>query len=119
MPKEKRREFTAKTKREALARAGGKCEMCSRMEGRYEFDHIRPNRRHGTNDLDNCMVLCKRCHQLKTRADMHLITQENRRQRRRERALGADHPPRSKSKWPSRPFPPTKRRLQSRGFRKP
>jgi 5-methylcytosine-specific restriction protein A len=64
-----RREFTAKTKLAAWQRSGGKCEECGRKVGaglKFEYDHTIPCEIDGTNDLDNCRVLCVGCHAIKT-----------------------------------------------------
>jgi 5-methylcytosine-specific restriction protein A len=64
-----RREFAAKTKLAAWQRSGGKCEECGRKVGaglKFEYDHTIPCEIDGTNDLDNCRVLCVGCHAIKT-----------------------------------------------------
>ena len=65
----KRQEFSRKTKAEAFARAGGKCENCGvkiRPGNGPEYDHIIPDAVDGGNDLTNCKVLCVNCHGVKT-----------------------------------------------------
>lgn len=63
-----RSEFSKGTKRDAFARALGRCEECTQsLAGRRaEYDHIIPDYIGGTNDLDNCRVLCPKCHRSKT-----------------------------------------------------
>src|SRR5690242_8399457 len=82
-----RSEFTLKTKREALARAGdgdpfrARCEAVGEVYGlepgqrcnwplskAVEFDHY-PERAAdgGNNDLSNCVAVCPKCHAHKTR----------------------------------------------------
>jgi 5-methylcytosine-specific restriction endonuclease McrA len=64
----KRAEFSKATKLEAFQRANGFCECgCGqKLMTRAEYDHIVPAALGGTNSLDNCMVLDRRCHRLKT-----------------------------------------------------
>jgi 5-methylcytosine-specific restriction protein A len=66
-----RAEFSPKTKLLAFRRAGGCCEKCGNKivgsRGPVQYDHIIPAAIGGSNELDNCQVLCKRpCHDLKT-----------------------------------------------------
>lgn len=68
----KRLEFSAKVKRAALDRAGGRCECgCDRRftnhpKERPHFDHDLPAYLGGTGELDNCKVLRVECHLVKT-----------------------------------------------------
>lgn len=64
-----RSEFSKATKLEAMHRSQGKCEACLQdLAGRTpEYDHILPDYMGGSNDLDNCQVLCPKCHGIKTR----------------------------------------------------
>lgn len=63
-----RREFSGKTMAEAAVRANGQCEHCTRrlMAGDYHYDHIIPDALGGSPTLDNCQVLCRSCHSVKT-----------------------------------------------------
>lgn len=62
-----RREFSKATKLEAWQRSGGNCETCSLpIRGRPEYDHITPCGLGGDNSLENCAVLCRQCHAIKT-----------------------------------------------------
>lgn len=63
-----RHEFSKSTKRDASIRCKGKCEGCGvRLRiGGYHYDHINPDWFSGSNALDNCQVLCLRCHKQKT-----------------------------------------------------
>jgi 5-methylcytosine-specific restriction endonuclease McrA len=61
-----RAEFSKRTKRAALARAGEVCEVCL-IRPVAEFDHLVPASIGGSNDLSNCIASCKKCHALKTR----------------------------------------------------
>lgn len=98
-----RREFPPKVKLAAWERAGGHCEEClARIVARPEYDHVLPDWLGGEPSLENCKVLCSKCHRLKTSTeDVPRIAKTKRTQRK---ALNA---------WPkSRP-------LRSRGFPKP
>lgn len=63
-----RHEFTKATKREAAMRCRGNCEKCGIKlpSGGFHYDHINPDWFSGDNHLDNCQVLCIRCHKEKT-----------------------------------------------------
>ena len=62
-----RLEFSSATKRAAYDRASGRCELCGMpFKGRPEYDHRIPDALGGTNDLANCMVICRPCHAEKT-----------------------------------------------------
>lgn len=99
-----RKEFTASVKLEAWERCGGFCADClTKIIGRPEYDHIIPDALGGEPTLDNCQVLCSKCHRLKTsERDVPRIAKTKRQKRK---ALNA---------WPK-----TKRPLRSRGFQKP
>ena len=66
-----RREFSKAVQREAFIRCNGKCEgeNCGAhlYVGGFHYDHIIPDGNGGTPTLDNCQVLCKPCHGVKTR----------------------------------------------------
>jgi 5-methylcytosine-specific restriction endonuclease McrA len=66
-----RREFPAKVKLAAWDRCqrDGKphCEGCGlRIVGVPEYDHIKPDGLGGEPTLENCAVLCGKCHRIKT-----------------------------------------------------
>lgn len=66
-----RREFPAKIKLAAWQRCqrDGKphCEGCGhRIIGVPEYDHIVPDGLGGEPTLENCSVLCGKCHRIKT-----------------------------------------------------
>lgn len=56
-----REEFTRAVRKDALARADGRCEGCGAplVKGRYTFDHTVPWRLGGPSTLGNCKVLCR------------------------------------------------------------
>ena len=69
--RERRYNFTDDTKREAWARCGGVCEGCGnpiRAGNGPEYHHrYKPATEPGSNELDNCQVLCDRpCHRVIT-----------------------------------------------------
>jgi 5-methylcytosine-specific restriction enzyme A len=64
-----RTEFTKSIKRLALLRCNGRCEECTRPlhhAGDYHYDHIIADAAGGDASVDNCAVLCKSCHLVKT-----------------------------------------------------
>lgn len=90
-----RREFTAKVKVAAYERSGGKCEACKAdlMPGRIHYDHVIPDAMGGSPTIENCAVLCKVCHGLKTtRQDAPQIAKMK---RQRAAHIGAKPP----SRW--------------------
>lgn len=62
-----RAEFTKATKLARFDHAKGHCETCGqRIVGVAEYDHAVPCAVGGDNSFENCRVMCKRCHRLKT-----------------------------------------------------
>lgn len=65
-----RHEFSKKTKAEAFQRCGGFCEGkdcgVKIYASGFHYDHVNPDWFSGSNDLDNCQVLCLKCHKQKT-----------------------------------------------------
>lgn len=99
-----RREFNPKIKLAAWDRCGGNCEKCrAKIAGRRpEYDHILADAMGGEPTLNNCQVLCSKCHRLKTSGeDVPRIAKTKRTKRKTINA------------WP-RPRTP----LRSRGFEK-
>jgi 5-methylcytosine-specific restriction protein A len=97
-----RREFTAKTKLAAWERSGGNCENCGvKIYAGMgpEYDHAIRCELGGTNDLDNCRVLCRNCHGAKTYG--RDIPEAAKGKRLRKSRAGIDKPR-------SRPMPGTK-----------
>lgn len=87
----RRNEFTKETQRRAFDRCRGRCESarvpsladigCNRelRTGDINYDHISADAISGDNSLDNCAVLCKSCHGIKTREhDVPAIAQDKR-----------------------------------------
>ncbi len=62
-----RREFPAKVKVAAFERARGRCETCTALilYG-AQYDHRIADGIGGEPSVENCQVLCKTCHDLKT-----------------------------------------------------
>src|SRR5688572_12161805 len=63
-----RREFPRVVKAAAAARCRGACEGCTARltAGHFHYDHIIPDGIGGEPTLENCQVLCKACHAVKT-----------------------------------------------------
>jgi 5-methylcytosine-specific restriction enzyme A len=69
-----RREFPKPVKREAAARSQGRCEAvwdgvrCDTKlpSGGFHYDHDLPDWMGGEPTLENCRVLCLKCHRQKT-----------------------------------------------------
>jgi len=97
-----RSEFTKSTKLAAWSRCNGFCEECRmKIIGIPEYDHICPDALYGRNDLENCQVLCVKCHKLKTaEQDVPQIAKAD---RLREKSQGVRT--KTKRKWPKRSFP--------------
>jgi hypothetical protein len=88
----KRQEFSSITKRLAWARANGQCEAYLKLfdgglevrctapldVGNFHYDHIDPDWFSKDNELDNCAVICRRCHELKTKKDRRDIAKSKR-----------------------------------------
>jgi 5-methylcytosine-specific restriction protein A len=56
--------------REPWRAAKGRCERCGSRVGKgWHCDHVVPLADGGTNAIDNLRVLCRPCHNEKTRAD--------------------------------------------------
>ncbi len=110
-----RREFSRKTREDALRRAGGQCEAeipggercpCALVPGRYIFDHKLPDFMGGAPTLENCQVICVDCDRAKYRTDRTLIDKTR---RISDRHLGI----RTRS---SRPMPGSRASGLKRGF---
>ncbi|KKX25338.1 HNH endonuclease signature motif containing protein [Rhizobium sp. LC145] len=97
-----RREFSRKTKQEALKRSGYRCEASGPRYGFSEgqrcncdlslgvqFDHNVPDQLGGDNSLENCMAVCIQCHRHKTRNDVRQIRKSD---RQRDKARGVVRP---------------------------
>ena len=98
----RRTEFTRKTKQEALARSGHRCEAAGTRYGFEEgqrcncslslgvqFDHDVPDQLGGDNSLENCRAICVQCHKHKTRNDVRQIRKSD---RQRDKASGVLRP---------------------------
>ena len=85
-----RREFSAKTRKFAIAAATDKdgviwCAVCELpIRGGAECDHIVPDAfacdllGYEINDIRNCQVLCMKCHRAKTKQDVKAISKADR-----------------------------------------
>lgn len=97
-------EFSKKTRAEAFARCGGKCESCGMKlkAGEGEYDHTIPFWVSRDSSLDNCQVLCVPCHRgvgAKTADDQRTISKIKRVKAKHEGT-----------------FPASKAKIRSRGF---
>lgn len=80
-----RQEFSAKVKAAAALRADGHCESCTRklLAGDFHYDHEIPDGLGGEPTLENCKVLCRSCHSVKTtREDVPRIAKAKRNYRK-------------------------------------
>ena len=81
-------EFSAATRKAAMARAGDRCEQCQ-ATGRLDVDHVIAIADGGLGTIDNAQVLCRTCHVAKTTRALR----ERELQQRRDEALAA------KARW--------------------
>ena len=100
---EMRTEFSKKVKLAAYMRClvNGKphCELCDLpILGIPEFDHVKPDGLGGEATLQNCMVLCGKCHRRKTHEEDRPIMAKADRQFKAKAGI------KRKWKWPSRKF---------------
>jgi 5-methylcytosine-specific restriction endonuclease McrA len=56
-----------------------------KIAGVPEYDHICPDGLNGSTDLENCQVLCRKCHRRKSDNDVKMISKAR---RLREKAAG-------------------------------
>ncbi|MCP1557813.1 UNVERIFIED_ORG: 5-methylcytosine-specific restriction protein A [Methylobacterium sp. SuP10 SLI 274] len=102
-----RREFSKKTQRQALKRADGKCEGagcgCTLTVGKFQYDHIIPDRMGGEPILSNCQVLCDPCHKAKTAVDLGDLAKAQRREDAHQGIRTAPHRPIRSAPMPKRP----------------
>lgn len=84
-----RAEFTRSVRVAAFTRSNGQCESCTAklFPGNIEYDHDVPDTFGGEATLENCRVLCRACHRVKTsKLDQPRIAKSN---RQRDKASGA------------------------------
>ena len=62
------RTFSKSVRLQAWQRSQGKCECCSAKlyPSAFEYDHVLPHGLGGKSTLENCEVLCRACHSVKT-----------------------------------------------------
>ena len=95
---EDRREFTAKIKVAAFARAKKRCERCGAIlvSGKLRYNHRIPDALGGEPTLENCEVLCLGCDSEQTyKTDIPKIA-KTRRIRKRE---AGERKPRKITAW--------------------
>ena len=78
----KKLEFSAKTKRLVDKRDGRTCRVCGSEENLI-YDHILNIARGGDNCPENCQILCKRHHDLKTRREIQAGIDKHQRGKRK------------------------------------
>jgi 5-methylcytosine-specific restriction enzyme A len=86
-----RKEFSRSVRVAAWKRADGCCQECTRRlyPGDARFDHIIPAGLGGDATLDQCRVLCRWCHDVKTfGSDVPAIARAKRREA--SHVLGAE-----------------------------
>ena len=76
-----RREFSQRTKLSEWEAAGGKCRKCGhkiKVGERRVFDHACPDGLGGSNEGENCQLLCSSCNKAKTASDVSQIRKADR-----------------------------------------
>lgn len=101
-----RQEFSEKTKRQAFARANGKCECgCGRDLYKPEYHHIIPAFLEGadSNSLENCQCINAGCHKRETKRQRPEINRTRRLEKKRLGLLpkrrGFPKPPANYDPW--------------------
>ena len=104
-----RREFPPSVRVAAFERCGGKCDHCTAkiIGGQAHYDHRVPDALGGEPALENCQVLCRTCHGLKTaKEDIPRIAKSKRVKARhinaREKRSSFRKPPPGYSYWTRR-----------------
>lgn len=92
-----RSEFGSKVRNAAWKRCGGKCEGddcgVKLMVGKFDYDHDVPDGLGGKATLENCKVLCRKCHNEKTHKHDNPIMKKADRQRKKHLGIKrAKHP---------------------------
>lgn len=79
-----RQEFSAKVKLARWQHSQGHCESCTRklFTGDINYDHHNPDGLTGEPTFENCRVLCRSCHLIKTKGDVKHIAKAKRRERK-------------------------------------
>lgn len=78
------------------------CEKCFAIAKRFQIDHIDPDGLTGKPVIENAMLICEPCYQIKNPLDTSIIAKAKRRE---AKDIGAKMP---KPKIPNRGFPPGK-----------
>lgn len=95
-----RQEFPTKVKVAAFQRSNGACENCTAklFPGNIRYDHAIADGLGGQPTVENCAVLCRTCHDVKTaKHDAPAISRAKRRERN---SIGAKDPsPRGFKAW--------------------
>jgi 5-methylcytosine-specific restriction endonuclease McrA len=99
-----RKEFSKATKAAAFERENGICQGChTAITTGAEYDHALEDYVGGDNNLENCVVLCGRCHKRKTAKNRPAIDKTRRiaenRMGLRSKARGFSKPPPGFNVW--------------------
>jgi 5-methylcytosine-specific restriction enzyme A len=75
-----RHEFSKRTKLIAWNRSQGRCEACGvkLFTGRIEYHHDKECTFGGSAELENCIVLCRSCHEIITGKRAAVIAKSSR-----------------------------------------
>lgn len=107
-----RKGFTPKQRQAVREMQSGVCGGCeASLEGVWHIDHVIQIWMGGKHEIGNWMGLCVPCHKFKTARD---AAQRAHVKRLIENDTAAQAP----SRFQSRPFPKSTRKLESRGFDK-
>ena len=107
-----RKGFTPKQRQAVHQMQNGVCGGCeASLEGVWHIDHVIQIWMGGKHEVGNWMGLCIPCHKFKTARD---AAQRAHVKRLIEKDTEANTP----SRWQSRPFPKSTRKLEGRGFDK-
>jgi len=69
--KNQRKFWTEAEKRIIASKQKFLCNLCKNiLPAQWNADHIIPLMNGGTNELDNCQILCPNCHAAKTQQEM-------------------------------------------------
>lgn len=72
-----RKFWTEAEKRIIASKQNYFCNICKNtLPPQWNADHIIPLMNGGTNDLDNCQILCPNCHAAKTQQEMILFSKK-------------------------------------------
>jgi 5-methylcytosine-specific restriction enzyme A len=99
-----RRSISQKRRAEIVLSQGCLCKMCGTklIPSQYEIDHIAALIHGGSNEEYNLQAICKDCHKLKTREDVHARAHADRIAAGGRKRKGAPLPGSRASGWKKR-----------------